>query len=96
MIGLLSGLSGREPASCCTNSAAFQVGEDVDGALEQFQPGSFGGLAVELLARKKLSPVVIPAAGAAHAGEAVQPADHVAALGRADENRQGFARVVEQ
>ena len=75
---------------------ALQVGEHVDGALEEFQPGAFSRLAVELLARKKISLVVVATAGAADAGEAVQPADHVAALGRADQHRQGFTGVVEQ
>ena len=78
--GLAVGAQRTRAGQLLDQFSAFEIRQDVDGALEQFQPGGFGGLAVKLLAREEVSLIVVAAAGAAHAGEAVGAADHVAAL----------------
>ena len=90
---LAVGTEGAGPGQLLHQLGPLQVGKDVYGPLENFQPRRFGGLAVKLLAPEKLLLVVVPPAGAADAGEAVHPAHHVAPLGRAYQDGKGLSRV---
>ena len=93
---LAVGTQGTGPGQLLHQLGSLQVGKDVDGPLQDFQPRRFGGLAVELLAPEKLLLVVVPPAGAADAGEAIHPADHVSPLGGAYQHGKGFAGVAQQ
>ena len=93
---LAVGAQGTGPRQLLHQLSPLQVGKDVYGPLQDFQPRRFGGLAVELLAPEKLLLVVVSPAGAADAGEAVHPADHVPPLGRTYQHGKGFAGVAQQ